>query len=218
MIQFNDDMEPDGVNDVISSKIGIISTKKLDILLTGNKPSPRIKAVMTSKTPTTKLKGESLKSGSKDIMYKAELELMKKEDIKLYYIAKLMQIGALRVSEVLSINPKDISRTGHVVIRSKKGGDNRVIYTGEVSDYLLNCKRLSIIPFRLYDRHYIYREFKKRGIVYESNYSTKKSVAHSIRHSIVDCARREGFEKDSIKRITGHKSDKVVELYGKSKR
>jgi integrase len=137
---------------------------------------------------------------------------------QLFYLCVIMIEGNLRVSEALRIKPKDITSLGKVKIEALKGSHSRLISSGEAKKWLLQCKKINRIPFEGWSRFFVYREFKKLGISFQSNQSTKNSVTHAIRHIVTAANRKVTDEPGIIQRDLGHKNQNTQKLYGKQKR
>ena len=144
-----------------------------------------------------------------------KIERIKSKDRLLYFIAHLQLIGGLRISEVLTLSPDDITFTGHIHIKSLKGSANAIIYAGNAADFLINCKQNCVKPFSLYSRFYVYRQYKKYGISFQSSQSSKSSVTHAIRHINTKAQLKESFSGESIQNFMRHKSKSNTEKYGK---
>jgi integrase len=125
--------------------------------------------------------------------------------------------GSLRVSEALSIQPKDITPTGKILVKSKKGGTERLISSGEAKEFLLKCRQVGTIPFEGCSRFWVYREFKKFGIYFQSQTSSKTSVTHAIRHIITASNRSVTNSDEVLAQELGHKNKKTNQRYGKAK-
>jgi integrase len=125
--------------------------------------------------------------------------------------------GSLRVSEVLAIQPKDITPTGKILIKSMKGGNERLISSGEAKEFILKCKEIRRIPFEGCSRFWVYREFKKFGIYFQSSTSSKTSVTHAIRHITTASNRMVTNSNEVLAEQLGHKNKTTNQKYGKAK-
>jgi integrase len=142
---------------------------------------------------------------------------MKASSHQLYYIGILMIEGSLRVSEALAIQAKDITPAGKILIKSLKKGEQRLISSGEAKEFILNCKKFNIMPFEGCSRFWVYREFKKFGINFQSQTSSKASVTHAIRHIITASNRTVTSSNQVLAKELGHKNLTTNQKYGKSK-
>lgn len=142
---------------------------------------------------------------------------IKKKSLVLYYCFVLQLEYSLRISEVLSITPEDISYWGEIRIRAKKGGRDRLISSDTVREYVLKCKHLGINPFADLHKDYVYRSYKEAGLSFTLPGREKASVTHLFRHIMAESARTSGFGNDVITQKLGHKSAKTQEHYGQKK-
>ncbi len=148
----------------------------------------------------------------------SKIERLRHRDLVLFCIATLQLSGGLRISEVLNIMPSDITSIGHVVVKGSKGSSDRIIHAGNATTYLLRCRLNSTIPFYGYNRFFVYREYKKLGIEYQSANSKKKSVTHAFRQVMVESNRTEKVDSELISKQLGHKNEKNIKYYGKRKK
>jgi integrase len=125
--------------------------------------------------------------------------------------------GSLRISEALAIEPKDISPTGKILIKSLKKGNERLISSGDAKEFLLICKTSNIKPFEGWNRFFVYREFKKLGIYFQSETSSKPSITHAIRHITTASNRTVTNSNEVLAQELGHKNKTTNQRYGKSK-
>ena len=204
--------------DQFANSLGHINEKKLFAALYPDIKIPRSKSEPIpnahSKNPCTgQLDPET------DIHFlRNKIEQLKNSDRLLYFIAHLQLIGGLRISEVLNIQPSDIALTGHVSIKSLKNSANAVIYAGNAANYLISCKQNNVIPFSLYSRFYVYRQYKKHSINFNSVNSSKSSVTHAIRHIAASAQRKANFSDKNVQTFLRHKSPKSTEYYGKNQK
>lgn len=151
---------------------------------------------------------------------KAEDVLLKVEELKsksyqLYACAYLQCLHGLRISEVLAIRPTDITPLGTIRIQSNKGSNNRLVTSGEVMKYMLRCRSNSVFPFKDLDRYYVYREYRKIGLVLMTSTATHAKVTHIFRHMLVKTNQDQGFEIELSKNQLGHRSLKSTMEYDK---
>jgi len=204
--------------DQFANSLGHINEKKFFNLLYPNSKVPRSKPDLNQDAHTTTLCNSQKNSDQEIDSLLSKIETIKSKDRLLYFIAHLQLIGGLRISEVLSIAPEDITSTGHVHINSKKGSAQSVIYAGNAANYLINCRANSVYPFNMYSRFYCYRQFKKYGIKFDSVNSSKVSVTHALRHLGASAQRQSNFDQDTIQTFLRHKSANSTQYYGKSKK
>jgi len=136
---------------------------------------------------------------------------------QMYYLCTVMIEGSLRVSEALAIRPQDITPTGKILIKSLKKGNERLISSGDAKDFILRCRANNTMPFQGWSRFFVYREFKKLGIYFQSSTSSKPSVTHAIRHIITASNRSVTNSNEVLAQELGHKNQKTNQRYGKAK-
>ena len=178
----------------------------------------RPRTVLNPIAPTVKVCDAQRKG---EIAYKSllsKVDSLKSQSRILYYVAVLQIIGSFRISEVLNIKPTDIMLSGHVLVQGSKGSANQLIHSGEVSDYLVQCKSKNIYPFAALNRFFVYRQYRKVGIIYKSHYSGKLSVTHAFRQYNVELMRVNDIENEEISKHLGHKNKSNQSYYGNSKK
>jgi site-specific recombinase XerD len=122
--------------------------------------------------------------------------------------------GGCRISEVLKITPKDITPTGSILIQSAKKGNQRIVTTSKSSEFLLMCRKLNITPFMDYDRFFVYREYKKLGIIFVSKTSSKMSITHAPRHIFTASNRITTKDETTLSNALGQKTKNMSNRYG----
>lgn len=157
--------------------------------------------------------GVSLETTAKEILLK--VESLKKKSYQLYACAYLQCLHGLRISEVLGIQAMDITPMGTIRIRAKKGSNDRLIVSGEVMRYMLGCRQQFKMPFGDLDRYYVYREYRKSGLVLMTSSSIHAKVTHLFRHMIVKTNQDQGFDIELSGNQLGHKNIKSTEQYDK---
>jgi len=198
-------------------KMQRINQKKLFSLLYPNtiklgcKPGLSLSAQSSGQYSTRSVIEESLTS------LISRIEDLRNSDLLLFYIAHLQLIGSLRISEVLNIRSYDIDMLGHITIKGLKGSKDLVLFAGESKEYLIQCKRSKIDPFTLYSRFYVYREYKKKGIVFQSLNSSRKSVTHAIRQLNAMALRYNNKSNSDVSVLLHHSGNKSQRYYGYKK-
>jgi integrase len=119
----------------------------------------------------------------------------------------------LRISEVLNIKHSDILELGRLRIRTLKKGIDRIVYFDDRYGYFKRCKASGVNPFQDYNRFFIYRLYKKEGIMMFHDSSKKWSVTHSLRHFMVQQVMNEVNEKNLVTRYIGHSSKESLDNY-----
>ena len=198
-------------------KDGRLDEKTMERILNAPMNYRRAKSVPSLCAQTTKQCGE----GDSYLALVRSLEQKKerilKENCHLWYIIEGLMYNGCRISEILSIRASDITVIGTVNIRAKKGSENRIIHFASATEFLKSCRLNNIKPFELYDRFYVYRQFKKYGISIHTGNSSKNSVTHSFRHLYINSARKENIQAETIQKSVGHKNKANTEKYGKLK-
>jgi len=133
--------------------------------------------------------------------------------ISLRVLIDLQMRFGLRISEVLRINYSDLMPLGQIRIKASKRGKSRIINYSDDYDYLRFCRANGVKPFGDYDRFFIYREYKKQGIMLFHEKDKKYSVTHAFRHLLVTMLRNEVEDNSLISDVLGHKSRKSIESY-----
>lgn len=172
--------------------------------------------VKSSIRPSAQSTGLCKSSCNTDSVYNTILTaLVKLRDYNsiIFYIAELQFSAGLRISEVLQIKYKDITKTGHVLIRALKGSRDRIVYSQNSCDYLLQCRVNAVDPFTMFNRYFIYRCYKKFHINFDLGHSSKSSVTHAFRHVYAMIQKNANISKKDIGRSLGHKNESSVDYY-----
>lgn len=133
-------------------------------------------------------------------------------------LVDLMAVNGCRISELLAVQKSDIQFNGQVFIRGKKGSNNRFLSALVSTPYLLRQLGHQGLLFEGYSRFYVYREFKKLGLYFESASSTRLSITHAFRHYFILELRKAGFCDTDIAQVIGHKNVNNTHNYGRSKK
>ena len=117
------------------------------------------------------------------------------------------------MSEVLSIKANDLYTQDRIKLRALKGSQSRLLCFHDNTGYLQLCKRIGKHPFMDLNRFYVYRLYKRIGIQYKSQTSSKMSVTHAPRHiaAIELLNSNDGllFTSDYLR----HKSKRTLQFY-----
>lgn len=197
---------------------GHVTAKEIFRVLSPHRTKRKDKAIpKLDAQSTTQCKPDNFSSRDASVIRQAGTRLKELNPI-LYYIFSLQLDGALRISEVLSISPAKIDVLGNVLIHAGKGGITRIVTSADAREYLLACKEHSVYPFAEYNRFFVYRMYRKCGVFFQSEYSSKNSVTHALRHVNAAAAKKAGFEKSTITQRLGHRNPNTQKHYGTSKR
>lgn len=138
------------------------------------------KTVARSVTPTIDLCDDHTSTIALDKDTSPPIKQLRNISMILYYIAHLQFVYGLRISEVLNIQHHHISRQGFVLIKSRKGSQDRIVFAGDALDYFDRCKANKVDPFKNFNRYFVYRQYKKVGLISFQTSSSKDSVTHSL--------------------------------------
>lgn len=127
----------------------------------------------------------------------------------------LQAVCSLRISEVLSIRLCDVSSTGQVYVTIKKSGSKYVVTDTLIGRVMLKYKWLQIEPFIDYNRYYIYRIYRKLGIVELSSGEKNVAVTHAFRHKKAKEIRSETNDNNLVTQALHHNNSKSQIYYGK---
>lgn len=119
----------------------------------------------------------------------------------------------LRISEVLRIRGVDLFSMDKVRIRASKRGRDRLVNYIDSYGYLKLCRSTGMIPFSDYDRFFIYRLYRKEGLMLFHEKDKKYSVTHAFRHLLVQELTK-GIEDSSLMGdFIGHRFPDSIKSY-----
>lgn len=127
----------------------------------------------------------------------------------------------LRISEILNLTFSDLLPGMKVLIRGLKHSNNRIISNVFYWEYLKLFLKSNKSIGSIYSRFYYYRLFRRLGISFEINGSSKKAVTHAGRHLNGLMLHSSGVQTEDIKTFIGHKNIKSTNFYiqnGKAKK
>lgn len=194
---------------------GNLNEQKLFAQLNGMGNVTPTKSVPTPFAQTKPLCGPGSKIGQLMKTVQAQLETMRKKNPTLWAIAELQFMYGLRISEVLDIRGTDIIKPNQVLIKGKKGSQNRIVNLGESKDYYLRYADRPRLIFDCISRFYVYREYKKLGISHKFSARSKESVTHLFRHLVVKNFKNYNISTNDSKNFIGHKAKASTEVYEK---
>ena len=118
----------------------------------------------------------------------------------------LLLAYGLRISEVLNIRKGDINSTGTIIVRGKKGSDDRLISALQFSEWIYKNRLsfTSILEYR--NRWYYYRLFKRLDIHKQMTGNKNTSVTHVFRYAFVADVKAMTGDTDKTAKIVGHKN------------
>lgn len=132
---------------------------------------------------------------------------------RLLHLINFMTASSCRISEALKVNYWEITKTGHVKLHQSKGSGDRIVHSGMAMQYLLECLKSKRQPWADWNRFFVYREFKKFGIGLQLQGRKKKSITHSVRHTVAKQMKRAGMTIDDSKQALGQKNVKSTAYY-----
>lgn len=125
----------------------------------------------------------------------------------------LMRDGGLRVSEVLGIKYHDILPGARVVIKGKKGSENRVV-SGASYWLIWTKKKRGIVQFiQGLSRFYLYRICKRYGFYLKVEGTGNMKVTHYFRYLYLLSLRLSSLDSNDIKNAIGHRNIKSQNSY-----
>ena len=133
------------------------------------------------------------------------------------FVIWLMYAQGLRVSEILSIDGKYISRSYNIRINSKKGSLERIVNASLFSSFLDSFVGRKGLVLQQFDRFYVYRELKKLGLSYRFEGNQKSSVTHLGRHLFALESIPLADANMSVGKMLGHKNENNQKYYVKEK-
>ena len=126
--------------------------------------------------------------------------------VALRALIETMYIGGLRVSEALNIKCSNISVDGTIKAIGMKKSFNRFVLISQNVIYFKKCKKLKINPFQDYDRYFLYRFCKSKGIFISHGKDYKQSVTHSLRYNRINNINQISDSIIETAKQIGHKS------------
>lgn len=142
-----------------------------------------------------------------------EFNQLRQRNHRLYIVAKLMYVNALRVSEIIKLRCNQVLADGSIKIETLKGGNNKIIYSDEFSEFFKAYYKGTGSIFADFNRFYIYREFKKCGITEPKGKKKYIKVTHALRHKRALFLQSQGIETKDIKTALSQKSEKSTLHY-----
>lgn len=203
------------MRDFSTDKRQVISTKNVLDILRSDSNQRRTKSASNPPAQiTNQCEGSNQLSDTIQAFRQCQEEL-RVENKELYFLITLQFENALRISEVISINPYNIDQLGNVLIKTAKGSKPKIIASGVAREFMLNCRKYKICPFAHYNRFYLYRLYKKYNLLMLLPNRTRFAVTHTARHIAAMAARNENFEESVLQSHLSHKSKNSTKHYGK---
>lgn len=185
----------------------------MDRLLETYPTKLRSKSGVTPPAQSPKLLQTREQSPGEYLVSSSKLSMIKRQNAKLYYLIEFMHASGCRISEALRLLPVDITYSGHVKIKASKGSANRIVFSGFAREYMISCKSNNVSPWAGYSRFFVYREFRKMGLMVQVSGNKNKSVTHAIRHVVAESMERAGMQLKDTAQLLGHKSENSTGYY-----
>jgi integrase len=123
-----------------------------------------------------------------------------------------LQSGA-RVSEILRLHSKEITPDNRILIRSLKGGNDRIVQISGIDKWISSERTKSRYLFQDLTRFVIHHNYVQQGISAHFGNNTKRSTTHLFRHLVgIDLNHLEN-STHGIKKGLGQKTDKAADYY-----
>jgi len=133
-------------------------------------------------------------------------------------LISLMYFNALRITEALQVSCYDIDTLGRIYIKGAKKSHNKLVTCPYYTSYFIDCKTSGRNPFDNYNRFFVYREFRKIGLVMQFKDYQRCAVTHSLRFASIGNIHSDMLSYEEIARFVGHKHQKTTIHYGKKTR
>lgn len=147
----------------------------------------------------------------------SQLLLVSAIDWQVGIVGRLQLLYGLRISEILGIRGSDIDKMGRIVVKGKKGSNTRLIIDNQGVKWWIAQRGLGTNKVFGFDRFYVYRIYKKCGIVHEMEGKKHKAVTHYCRHLYVKAMQQSTNDIEITKQLTGHKAVANTKKYLQSK-
>lgn len=197
---------------------GVINTKKLLKHLYGDKTKqPR----RTASKPSGLTPGLNLIRDDTEHLTKSVMSFIGRNKTEAYYvkaIIELLFLYGLRISEALAITHHSITKSGLILIKGKKGSEDRFIRPVMFLTFWKHYKACEIDYSFVYSRQYFYRVLKKYGFYASYGNNTKMSVTHMFRHEYARDIQLQFKDLEIVKKGIGHKSIKSTQYYDKDQK
>ena len=132
------------------------------------------------------------------------------------YIIWIQYHSGCRINEVLALRASDCNSNNDIKLKASKWGLARIVRIPLLENMtVINVRSVGLI-FDDYDRFYIYRLCKARGIYFRKGNLKVDSVTHSFRAAYAASILEVSEQSMDTARAMGHKSAKTIEYYAKS--
>ena len=134
------------------------------------------------------------------------------------YIIWIQFHSGCRINEVLALTRNDCNVNNIIKLKASKWGLARIVNIPLLNNVPI-CKISGMgLIFADYDRFFIYRLCKARGIYFRKGNLKVNSVTHSFRAAYAASILEVSEQSQDTARAMGHKSSKTIEYYAKSRK
>lgn len=173
----------------------------------------RINSVSTPTAQTNKLCVDRSVAETAGIQNSRINALNRNEPLHIRVIISMLQLYGLRISEVLSLKPSNITFDGKVIIKGAKGSSDRLVVIPEYSKFFIDIRNSGYNPFVNVNRFVIYRILKKYSLVSQSTYGSKNAVCHQFRYTFAKSINDVTGSVNETAQIIGHKKSSSTSHY-----
>jgi len=132
-------------------------------------------------------------------------------------LIEILSTSGCRVSQALQIKGSQISLSGRILIKAVKGGNDTIIQISKYKSFLISQRTNNNEIFDIYNRFFVYRFLKKKGIFFKFQNSSKTSVTHFFRHALAVDVNNLSHNANLIASSLGHKSLNSQKYYMQKK-
>lgn len=173
----------------------------------------RINSVSTLTAQTNKLCVDRNGYAVTELQESRMKALNRNEPLHIRVIVSMLQLYGLRISEVLSLKPNNITVDGKVIIKGAKGSSDRLIVIPEYSKFFIDIRNSGYNPFVNVNRFIIYRILKKYSLVAQSTYGSKNAVCHQFRYEFAKSINDVTGSINDTAQFIGHKKSSSTSHY-----
>lgn len=178
----------------------------------------RTNSVLIPSAQTTKLCMISNTDETELNIERAVSIIIRNESKLIAFIVCIMYRYGMRISEVLSISYKNITKRNQIIIQGCKGSSDRFIDMSDFLDVIVQIKHGNFKLSDIYNRFFIYRLLKKYNIGNFQQYGTKTAVCHSFRYQFAKSIQENTNNIETTAHIIGHKNTSNTKKYVKNAR
>lgn len=125
----------------------------------------------------------------------------------------LLLSGGLRISELISEKWLFVNAVGQVVIKGKKGSNDKLVTPLYCAEYWRGLRGWCLNPCNIVSRFSWYRFLKAQGVVLREKGKVNASVTHAARKLKAHEMFVNELEQGTIKEVIGHKSERSTTYY-----